>query len=273
MPDERTDVGFWDGLRGKMKSRKGGWIIGEAVYNCGYSMMDDLVGHASFFQVLVLNVTGRMPEKRLADWLEATFICLSWPDPRIWCNQIGSLTGTLSGSCVAGAAAGILAADSARYGSAPLLYGVRFIADAMEKHRNGMTAEEIVEGYPRLRGATPMIVGYVRPIASGDDRVPAIDRVTKSLGYEIGEHLALAFEIDNAMQQKYGESMNINGFVSAFLSDQGYSAEEVYRIASCCVNGGIHACYADAADSPPESFFPLRCEDIDYQGKPPRPVP
>lgn len=39
------------------------------------------------------------------------------------------------------------------------------------------------------------------------------------------------------------------------------------------VNGSVGACYAEAADHPPESFLPLRCDDIDYCGKPERQVP
>ena len=67
--------------------------------------------------------------------------------------------------------------------------------------------------------------------------------------------------------------MNLLGYATAFLLDQGFTYQDVYRLLSCWVNSGVHACYAEAADQPPESFFPLHCEDIDYQGKAPRPVP
>lgn len=36
---------------------------------------------------------------------------------------------------------------------------------------------------------------------------------------------------------------------------------------------GVTVCYVEEADKPPESFLPLRCDDIEYQGKPPRKVP
>ena len=85
---------LWDDNCGTFSSNKGGWIMGEAIHNHGYSMMEDLVGEKSFFQVLVLNITGRLIDENLAKWIEASFIWRSWPDPRIWCNKIGSLTGT-----------------------------------------------------------------------------------------------------------------------------------------------------------------------------------
>ena len=42
-----AEAAFWDARRGRIFSRAGGWVVGEAVYNHGYSMLDDLVGHAS----------------------------------------------------------------------------------------------------------------------------------------------------------------------------------------------------------------------------------
>lgn len=269
----RADTSFWEARRGKIFASRGGWVVGEAVYNSGYSMMDDLVGRASFFQVLVLNVTGRLPERRLADWLDAIFICMSWPDARIWCNQIGSLAGTMQASPVAAVCAGVLASDSPLYGVTPLVAASRFIVEALNKRKQGISAEAIVEKQKRRPGAKPVIVGYARPIATGDGRIPAMERVAKELGFAVGEHLALAYEIEKVLLEKYQETMNIAGYITAFLSDQGFTTTEIYRLFSVLVNSGVHATYAEAAARPPESFFPLRCEDIDYQGVPPRIVP
>ncbi len=268
-----ADTSFWDQRRGTIYSTKGGWIIGKAIYNQGYSMMDDLVGKASWMQVLILNVTGKLPERRIADWLEAAFVCMSWPDSRIWCNQIGSLNGTMQATAVSGVSAGILATDSTLYGAAPLLEGTKFIRESLVKQMDGLSVEEILQGYQRRPDSVPIIVGYVRPIATGDERVEAMRRVTDQLDFEIGEYLALALEIEQVMLEKFKESMNINGYVSAFLCDQGYSNLEIYRMCSTCVSSGVLACYTEAADQPPESFYPLQCNDIEYNGHAPRSVP
>ncbi|MFH1217755.1 MAG: hypothetical protein V1706_14770 [Pseudomonadota bacterium] len=270
---ETGNPAFWHKRHGVIYSRKGGWVVGEAVYNHGYSMMDDFVGKASFFQVLILNVTGRMVERRLADWLENIFISMSWPDARIWCNQIGSLGGTMQTSPVAAICSGVLAADSPMYGSAPLRAASQFIVDALGKKNKGMAVAEIVKSYQRRPGIPPNIVGYARPVAKGDERIPAMQRVGKQLGYTPGEHLTLAFEIEEFLLENFNESMNIGGYVAGFLSDQKFSPHEIYRMCSMVVNSGVHACYVEAMDNPPESFFPLRCDDIDYQGSEPREVP
>ncbi|MEW5786998.1 MAG: hypothetical protein AB1899_04000 [Pseudomonadota bacterium] len=269
------DTACWDARRGIFHTRKGGWVIGEAVYNHGYSMMDDLVGHCSFFQVLLLNVTGRLPERRLADWLEATFICLSWPDPRIWCNQVGALAGSARTSPAAAVAAGCLAADSRLYGPGVLEAATAFIVAALDRQRAGWTAERIVaDALARLPGqGRPVLVGYARPIATGDERVAAMARVAHELGYPDGPHLQLAWSIDAVLGRDHDEGINLAGYVAAFLSDQGYQGHEIARIYSAWVNSGVHACYAEARDRPADTFLPMRCDDVEYCGIPPRPLP
>lgn len=271
---KKTDTTFWDNHRGKIFTRKGGWIIGEAIYNHGYSMMDDLVGKKSFFQVLILNVTGKLPSRKIASWCEAVAICLNWPDHRIWCNQIGSLAGTLLASPVAGVTAGILASDSNMYGPGTVLAANKFIREALLEKIAGRSAEKIIENHHRRKGNSSLnIIGYARPVATGDERVFAMKRVTEQLGFSIGEHLKLAYEIESLISEKHHESMNMLGFIIPFLCDNDFSADDQYRIFSTCVNSGVLACYSETADNPSESFFPLRCNDIDYQGKTYRKVP
>lgn len=269
-----SDTIFWDKRRGTICTRKGGWIIGEAIYNQGYSMLEGLVGKASFFQVLTLNATGRFPEKALAKWLEALFICVSWPDHRIWCNQVGSLSATMQTSPVAAVCSGVLSSDSKMYGPGCMRAACEFIGAAYDKRRGGISAEEIVAMYPK-RGSddVPLIVGYARPVATGDERIAALEQVSGNLGLKTGGHISVAREIDMVMQDRYKESINLAGFCAAFLADYDFAPNDVYRLLSCAVNSGVHACYAEVADQTPGSFFPLHCEDIDYQGKPARPVP
>lgn len=274
LPKQKNDITFWEQRRGRIFSRKGGVVFGEGVYCHGYEMMEDLVGKASYFQVLTLNVTGCLPERRLADWLEALFICLSYPDARIWCNQISSLAGTLQSSPVAAAAGGILASDSRLYGPGTIMAAFEFISDALKMKQAGIAVREIVESYPKRRhDGIPTIVGYARPVAQGDERIPSMVSLADRLGLAGGEHLSLAYEISTVLIAEYRETMNLLGYASAFLRDQGVMPHDAYRIFCCWVSSGAQACYAEAADQPPESFFPLHCADIDYQGKPPRPVP
>ena len=270
---QTVNTSVWDKQRGKIRTRKGGWFPGKGVFCHGRNMMEDLLGKSSYMQVVILNATGKMVERRLADWFEATFICLSWPDPRIWCNQIGAFGGAMRTSPVVSTATGIMAGDSTAYGQKTLIKGVEFIQTALSKYLQGESVEDIIKSEGRRLGAPPQIMGFARPLAKGDERVTAMERITKDLGFAIGEHLKLAYEIENYLYEHYNESMNINGYTSAFLSDLGFTSKEVYDIYAFLIASGITACYVDTSSRPPETFLPLRCDDIDYQGPPPREVP
>lgn len=264
---------LWHRQRNQIRSKKGGWRIGQGVYSHGYDIMNDLVGKVSYFQVMMLNILGHLPERRLADWLEAAFICLSWPDPRIWCNQIGALAGSNRTTTVAATTSGVLAGDSVMYGQYPLIAGANFIQAALKDHEQGMTAEAIVNREVARNRGKVAIMGYARPIATGDERIPAMERVTEQLGFAPGSHLKLAYEIEAVLNNLYNERMNINGYVSAVLSDQGLTADQIYQICSIATTSGVTACYLDALQRPAGSFLPLRCDDIEYTGHAARELP
>lgn len=264
---------IWDLNRGRIRSRKGGWIVGRGVVNQGYEMMADFVGKLSYMQVVIFNATGKMPEKKLAQWFEAVFICLSWPDSRIWCNHIGALGGTVRASVVGATVAGVLATDARAYGVKPLLEGLTFIQTAKRDSDSGMTVEQIVTRECKRHRGKPQMMGYARPVVKGDERVPALEKVRVDLGFPIGEHLKLAIAISDYLNSEFDESINVNGYTSAFLSDHGFTPEEAYRIFSMLVASGVTACYVDTLERPAETFFPMRCDDIDYTGPASRCVP
>lgn len=262
-----------DQRRGKVVSHTGGWFPGKGVFSHGYSMLDELVGEKSYFQILILNATGKMVDKPFAHWVEAIYGCLSWPDPRIWCNQIGALAGAARTSVVAATAMGTLASDSRSYGVFPLIEGVEFIQRAYRQYQQGMTAEDIVQQETSARGGKPYIMGYIRPIAKGDERLEAMERVSKSLQIPVGAHQSLAYAIEKVLLARFDEGMNINGYMSAVLADHGFTSQEVYQMFAMLVASGVTACYLDTYQQAPDTFLPLRCSDLDYQGAAARPVP
>ncbi len=264
----KTDTSFWDQRRGIFRTKKGGWKVGSVISH-GYSMLDDFLGKVSFFQILILHVTGRMPSKELADWLEASFICLSWPDPRILCNHIGSLGGSARTSSAAAVCAGSLAADSRIYGVGTLGVATRFIKNAVHTINKDYTISDFIEKECTKNGRLVM-PGFARPLAKGDERVDAMQDVAKKMKFSDGIHLKLAYEISNYLIENYEESLNFAGYVVAFLCDQGFTEREIVWIFSLWVNAGVHACYVEAASRVPNSFLPLQCGDIIYDGVPER---
>lgn len=268
MPSNRLDL--WERNRNHISSSKGGWRIGEAVYNHGYSMMRDLVGEVSYFQLMLLNITGSLPDPRLAQWFEGCFICLSWPDSRIWCNQIGALAGSTRCSPLAASTAGSLASDSLMYGPGVIPSCMSFIRKAHQKHQKGITVSQLLRA-PLARQRS--IPGYGRPIAKGDERVIRMQQVSTALGLTPGPHEQLALEISTYLTEQQGECINFGGYMVAVCADHGLSAEQMRLMCSLMVSSGVQACYDEAVNKPAGSFLPMRCEDIRYTGKPPRQLP
>lgn len=264
---------YWQKRQNKISTNIGKWQGGIDVTIRGYSLFNDLFDQVSYFQVLVLNITGRLISKNLSTWLENNFIAMSYPDARIWCNQIGALSGTLKVSPSSATAAGALCADSRIYGgSQSTCATMHFIKTALSDFENGKTVEEIIGNLPIKQGM-PAVPGFVRPVASDDERIAPHQKMAVRLGFSKGKHTILADEISDFMESKYTMGMNIDGLSAAFLLDQEFSPDEVYQINSFRVASGVTACYGDNINQPENSFLPLTCDDIEYTGKAPREVP
>jgi hypothetical protein len=263
----------WLQRRKRIVSTIGGWRMGEGVYSHGHNVTGELMGNISYMQMHVLNVTGRLVHRDIADWIEGVFIGLSWPDARIWCNHVGALAGSMGTTPIAAMAAGMVASDSAMYGARTLRDGMKFIIGAMQLSKEGASPERIVlEEIRRNRGQTA-IMGYARPLASGDERVDAMLEFMKKRQMPFGEHVQLALSIEQYLLTNYNESLNVGGLMSAFMADNAFDAEQTYQIYAACVMSGVVACYAEAERDLPERFLPMRCDDVEYQGAPPRELP
>ena len=264
----------WGKRRGVIRSRKGGWIIGQGVYYGRYSLLDDLVGQTSYFQTLLLAVLDELPERRIADWVEAVYQCMSYPDPRLWCNHIGSLAGAVRTSSVAGVSAGILASDSSTYGPGVVMKEVyELYRNGLARKKNKELLPQILRGCARRRGKRLIVPGFGRPIATADERIAVMERISKKLGLEAGPHLTFAYDVERYLLEIQGESLNLTGYAVAVMMDFGWTILQIQRVSAIVVTSGVAACYSEAYDNPPEFFLPLHCEDIEYRGHAPRPVP
>jgi citrate synthase len=272
--NETADSTFWDAQRGVIRSRKGGWKIGKDVVLHGHSLFNDLMGRASWCQVWLLSITGRLIERHVADYCEAFWMTMSFPDPRIWCNQVSALAGTMRCTPVAGVSSGTLTSDSLQYAGWAISLSADFLAGALrQKNEPGFSIEEFLASRPKSPAGCPVMPGYSRPVALGDERVTVLHRLLAASGIPIGEHLRLALALHHVLLSKYGEQINAGGFMAAFLLDQDFTLAQIYAFFSNAVQAGAIACYIEAADRPAESFLPMRCDDVDYQGPPPREFP
>ena len=264
--EQPTDTHYYCQRQDKIVTDIGMWEGGKRVTIRGYSLFDDLFDKVSYMQVMVLNITGRLISDALSAWLNNNFQVMSYPDARVWCNQVGALCGTGETSPAAATAAGALAADSRIYGgSRTSQLAMEFIQQALLMKKQGMSVEQIIAAAP-LRQGRPAIIGYARPVAKDDERIGPHRAMTKRLGFGIGEHMALANEISDFMEKRYGIGINIGGYTSAFMADQGFTPKELYQIKCLCVASGVTACYVDNLQHRENSFLPLKCDEVHYCG-------
>ncbi len=263
----------WEQNRGQIYSQKGGWEVGKGITSHGYSLLDDLHGKVSITQLIIMNITGKLPEKRLADFVEGFFICLSWPDPRIWCNKIGVFNAATHSSITAAIASGGLAGDSKIYGAGTAKAVGRFVDLA---HQHIVMEKRSVQSFFQThayKNGKLFAPGFARPLAKGDERIPAMRRLADHLGYGVGVYLTMLDEMEEYLRQTEGEGQNLAGYFTAFMKDQGFSVQQIEGVAAFAVSGGVYAAYFEYIDQPPHSFLPLRVDDIEYTGPAPREVP
>ncbi len=257
---------YWQVRAQKIETDIGKWIGGKDVTIRSYSLFNDLFCNVSYMQLHVLNVTGKLISKELSTWLENNFMVMSYPDSRIWCNQIGALCGVMGTTPAAGIVAGTLAADSRVYGgSQTSKYAMTFLISALKSYSSGKTIPEIVNELP-LKQGKPAIIGFARPINRSDERIEPHRKMSKNLGFEDGDYMSLANKLDAYVSDNYGLGINIGGYTAAFMLDQGFSADELYNIKAICVNSGVAACFIDNLQHTENAYLPLKCTDIEYTG-------
>ncbi len=268
-----NNMAYWDKRNQTIFNSIGHWQGGVDVTIEGYSLMNELMGHISYMQLHILNATGKLVERNVADWIEICFMGLSYPDSRIWCNQISAYAGDTHASVVAAAAASILAADSRGYGgSHARKISMAFQQKAFEQYLSGLSLENIV-AKARFKNAKPIIVGFARPIDREDERLKPFSTIQQTLNITEGKYLAFAKQLSDYLLEHYNLSINCGGYASAFLLDQGFSPDEGYKINSFSVISGAIACYRNQVSQPANSFLPMKCSDIEYTGQIKRDIP
>ncbi len=270
--NKKINTKLWDEYRGFIRTKKGGWRIGKDVLIYDYSLFYDIMKSKSLFQTLLLSITGRMPTRALADWIEQAYHCTSFPDPRLWCNQSSALAGTMKCSPIAAALAGVMTSDTKVYGARATSIISDFLKKTMlRKCEPGFTLDKYLKVDDSEKGEIKnRIPGFNRPIANGDLRCTVMVDIARKYGFVEGKYEKLALEIHTYMKERGFSGMNVGAYVAAFMLDQGFSTTEIYRIFALSVSVGAIACYTDAFDRPAETFMPLQCSDYEYQGPPQR---
>lgn len=246
----------------------GAWFPEETVYVRGKDLFSDLF-NASWMELLLFVVTGREFSAKQIELFDRIWVLsVSYPDPRIWNNRIAALAGSSRSTGVLGTAGATAVSEANAYGKQADIRAFDFIT-RMKAHVDA--GEDLKTYVLKELKEKRSIGGFGHPLVARDPRIAPILKLLEELGFDQGEHVRLALEIEDILQNtRYKMSMNVGGLIASIGMDQGMSMREYYGYTMVAFSIGFIACYFDALNHPEGSFFPLRCDRIDYKGVSPR---
>jgi len=257
---------YWRARRRHIRTATGQWLSGKDAIVRGRSLLGECMETLDLRQLQVLEITGRLISPRLSEWIDKSVFFTSYPDPRIWCNFLGASCGTQATTPVVAHAIGCLAADSRAYGSRAQYLAAQTVERLIAEEAEGVPLEVLVEGVPKRHGF-PSLSGFARPLKVEDERLGPARELSRRLGFAPpGPAVLFAERLSNYLEAQYGLGMNVAGYGAAFLLDQGFTPDEIYRISAGRVAIGVMACYAERFGEPANAFLPLHCNDIAYRG-------
>ncbi len=242
----------------------GAFFPGERVVYRGKDIFKDFKD-GSWIRLVALGVTGRDFKQNEIKMLERILILSSnYPDPRLWNNRIAALAGTVRSTVMLATSAAMSVSEASTYGHRANIAAFDFIKRARIKINQGESLEQLIKWeLKENRG----VAGYGRPLTNVDERIKPVLEMARKLGLGDGPHTRLAFEVEQFLTEgRWRFRMNIAGLTAALCADLNVSGNEFMYLTVPNFIAGIVPCYVDAYEHKEGTFFPLRCESIDYQG-------
>lgn len=245
------------------ETRMGGWFAGERVVYRGQDLHVDL-GDMSWMELHLYGITGRRFTEAQLKILNAIWVYTSFPEPRIWNNRISTLTGTARSTATLSISTGIAVSEASIYGHGAATRAIDFLIRAKGSVDNGISLIEVVD---KELCTYRTIYGYGRPIITKDERVEHFMNLIRKFDFDKGKHVVMSLEIEKILIDKKAMLyINYAGLNSAVLADMEFTQEEAHLFKVPCFIAGMSPCFIDAAEKHEGTFFPLRCNFIDYEG-------
>ena len=123
----------------------GAWFPGERVVYRGKDLFHELK-HLSWMQLYLYGITGKIFTDEQGKLFEAMWILsTSFPDPRLWNNRTGSLTGNMRSTGALAFGAAIVVSEANIYGGLPIIRAIDFLTRSKSKMDQGTKLQAIVE--------------------------------------------------------------------------------------------------------------------------------
>ena len=245
-----------------LETRIGKAFLSERVVMRGKDLHNEL-GDRQWMDVFLFAITGRQLTENQLRFLNFMWVASSYADPGIWPNQAAALGGSARATASLSLIAGLAVSEAKIYGRRPERKILDFFLRVSSAEDAGTTVEAFIQQELKER---KIIAGYGRPLARIDERIPHTLKLIEELGLEKGRYFQLAFKVYEYLKNERGLSINIAALNTAVIADMGISTEEYQQFLTVVFITGIAPCYQDAQARPEGSFFPMRCDNLDYDG-------
>jgi hypothetical protein len=250
----------------RIDTTMGGAFLGERVVFRGKDLHAEL-GDRSWLELWVYGITGRFFAPNEVRLLNYIWVSTSYPEPRIWCNRIAALAGSARTTATLGLSAALNATEATLYGHRPVVACLDLLQRTCHELHQGATLASVLDA-ELLRHR--QLFGYGRPLASVDERVPRLLAFMQSLSIAHGEHLRLAFAIEDHLIASKQIRMNIVAVYSGIAADLGFTPNQYHQFMVPMFFAGMPPCFIDAQQQPEGAFLPIRCARAIHDGPPRR---
>jgi hypothetical protein len=245
----------------------GAWFPGERVVFRGKDLHEDL-GRLDWLDLYMFAITGRHLPYRHLQMVNALWVHTSFPDPRLWNNQVSALAGTARSTGNLAIAASLAVSEATIYGRRADIRAIDFLLNTLKAVDAGVDLGEWVE--ERLAGSRS-VPGYGRPVVSQDERIRNLLPLVDEFGFAEGRYVRLAFSIERILENRRRRlCLNYGGLAAALGAEMGLSPKEHYLGSMMAFLAGMIPCFLDGDSKPEGALLPLRCSRVEYQGRPRR---
>ncbi|WP_372986682.1 hypothetical protein [Marinobacter sp.] len=243
-------------------TRVGKAFLSDRVVLHGEDLHRDL-GDRDWIRLYLHAILGRDPGADIAGLLGSYWVSTAYPDPSIWPNHVAALAGSARSTASLSLMAGLSVSEASIYGRRPEVRALDFFYRAGQFCDSGGLLEDFVE---REKASGRNLYGYGRPLAKTDERIPFMMEKAREYGFSDGRYLRMSFDVHAYLNDRYGFSMNVAALHAGLAADIGLTCQQYQLFLTPCFVTGMVPCYQDAVSRPEGSFFPVRCENVVYEG-------
>lgn len=241
----------------------GAWFAGERVVFRGKDLHHDL-RDMNWMELYLYSITGREFTEEQLRVLNAIWTFTSFPDPRLWNNRVVALASTARSTPTLALSAAIAVSEASIFGHGPSVHAINFFLETKKACDCGEIMGELVKLELKKRRS---IYGYGRPLYRSDERIEHLKSLMEETQLDKGAHVLLAFEVERFLVAgRWRMYLNIAGLGAAVAADLGFNPKEFHLFKIPCFLAGMPPIYLEANEKDEGTFFPLRCERINYHG-------